>query len=225
VAGAAWTPRSDLRVSVEVYVKRYANYPVARDLPSVSLANLGDAYDTALLLVPMVSRGEGRTGGVELFVQKKLGRRLYGQVSYAFARAEQRALDGLWRPGTFDLPQVATLVGGVKLTQTLEVSTKASYTSGRPVTPLDLEASTAQNREVYDTARINGARAPEYYRLDLRADRRFSFGWGNLALYLEVDNITNRKNVRAYLWDKRHGRMDGEPQAGRTFIGGLNLEL
>lgn len=225
VAGASWTPRPDVRASIEAYTKRYARYPVARTSPSISLANLGDAYDTGLFLAPMVSEGDGRTWGIELFLQKKLGRRLYGQASYAYARAKHRALDGVWRPGAFDLPHVATVVGGVKVTRTLEVSAKATTTSGRPVTPFDLAASTAQNREVLDTARINAERAPEYHRLDFRVDRRFALGWGNLVLYLEVDNVTNRENVRAYLWDKRRSRVDTEPQAGRMWIGGLNLEL
>ncbi len=225
VAGLAWEPLPDLRLSLEGYVKRYADYPVARDFPSISLANLGDASDVSLFLVPMVSAGTGRTRGLELFAQKKLGRRLYGQASYAFARAEHRALDGVWRPGAYDLPHVATLVGGWKVMPALEVSGHASYTSGRPITPLDLAASAAQNREVADAARINGARAPEYWRLDLRADRRFRFPWGNLLIYLEVDNVTNHENVRGYIWNKRLQRLDHEPQAGRMIIGGINFEL
>ncbi len=225
VAGLAFTPRPDLRLSVEAYEKRYDRYPVARDYPHVSLANLGDAYDTDLYLAPFVSRGTGRARGIEVYLQKKLGRRLYGQASYAYSRVQHRALDGVLRPGRFDLPHVATVVGGIKLTRALEVSTRATYTSGRPITPLDLPLSQAQKRAVYDAGRINAERAPVYYRLDLRADRRFAFGFGNLVLYLEIDNVTNRENVRDYIWNKRENRPDTAPQGLRMVIGGLNFEL
>lgn len=225
VAGLALTPRSDLRITVEAYVKRYERYPVARDYRSVSLANLGDAFDTSLFLVPLLSRGTGRARGIEVYVQKKLGRRFYGQASYAYSRVEHRAQDGVLRPGRFDLPHVATAVGGVKLSRTLEVSTRVSYTSGRPITPFDPALSHEQNREVYDVTRINGARAPEYFRFDLRLDRRFELGFGNLVLYLEVDNVTDRENIREYIWNRRENRLDTAPQAGRMIIGGLNLEL
>jgi hypothetical protein len=225
VAGLALTPRPDLRITVEAYAKRYDRYPVARDYTSVSLANLGDAFDTNLFLVPLLSRGTGRARGIEVYVQKKLGRRFYGQASYAYSRVEHRAQDGVLRPGRFDLPHVATAVGGVKLSRALEVSSRLSVTSGRPITPFDQALSRQQNREVYDVSRINGQRAPEYFRLDLRADRRFALGFGNLVLYLEVDNVTDRDNVREYIWNKRENRLDTAPQAGRMIIGGLNLEL
>jgi hypothetical protein len=136
-----------------------------------------------------------------------------------------RALDDVLRPGRFDLPHVATLVGGVKLTRSFEVSTRATYTSGRPITPIDEVLSREQNRAVYDTERVNAARTPEYYRLDLRADRRFAFGFGNLVLYLEVDNVTNRENIREYIWNKRENRIDTAPQSSRMIIGGINIEL
>ena len=42
----------------------------------------------------------------------------------------------------------------------------------------------------------NGLRLPAYTRLDIRADRSFTYRKSRLTLFLEVINATNRENVR-----------------------------
>ena len=46
--------------------------PVASDLPTVSLANIGDTFDVREILFPLTSAGEGYSEGVEFFVEKRL---------------------------------------------------------------------------------------------------------------------------------------------------------
>ena len=46
-AGVAFYPADDLKFSVEGYVKRYADYPVSREHPAITLANAGDQYTIA----------------------------------------------------------------------------------------------------------------------------------------------------------------------------------
>jgi hypothetical protein len=224
VAGLAFRPQPDLKITVEAYNKRYASYPVSTQVPSLSLADYGEQYDGALLL-PLVSQGEGRASGVEFYVQKKLSGALWGQVSYAYSRTEQRALDRIWRPSTFDMPHVLSVIAGCKISKSLEVSSKFSYTSGRPDTPFLAEESAAQNRLVFDMTQLKAERTPAYHRLDFRLDRRNSFRWGSLVWYVEADNVYNRKNVRLYLWNaKTHAR---EPLNQLTLLvmGGVNVRF
>ena len=47
------------------------------------------------------------------------------------------------------------------------------------------------------SAQRNGLRLPAYSRLDLRADRTFTYRKSRLTLFLEVVNATNRDNYRA----------------------------
>jgi hypothetical protein len=42
----------------------------------------------------------------------------------------------------------------------------------------------------------NGVRLPDYARLDLRADRTFTFRSRRLTLFMEVVNVTNHENHR-----------------------------
>ena len=47
----------------------------------------------------------------------------------------------------------------------------------------------------------NGARLPAYHRFDVRANRYFNVGKGQLAVFLEMINLYNRTNVRSYEYD------------------------
>ena len=223
VGGLAVFPTSSVKVTVEGYYKRYRDYPVSTEYPAVSFANIGELYDPAGFLFPMVSTGTGHSYGAELYVQKKLTRRLYGQVSYALSKVEHRALDGVWRRGGFDMPHVFSVIGGYKLGR-LELGTKFTYTSGRPDTPQRPE-SKEQNRLILDLQRLNQDRAPAYHRLDVRADRRFTFGWGNLVAFLECQNLYDRSNIRIFVWNPKLAERDYIPQLRRLILGGVNIQL
>jgi hypothetical protein len=193
-------------------------------MPNVTLADLGDQFDAGYLM-PLASAGLGRADGVELFAQKKLSRALWGQISYAYSRTESRALDGVWRASIFDLPHALALVGGWKMGRGFELSTKFSYTSGRPNLPFDLAESERQNRAVYDLARFKSERLPAYHRLDLRLDRRTAHKWGNLVFYVEAENVYNRNNVRMYLWNAKTRQPEAVSQLKMLVMGGVNVEF
>jgi len=225
VAGIELRPAGDTRITVEAYEKRYERYPVSQELPFITMADAGEQYEISTLVSQLASQGEGRSRGLELFAQKKIGGRLWGQISYALSKTEQRALDGAWRPGSFDLPHVLSVVAGTSLTRRLEMSGKFTYTSGRPTTPILMEESIEQNRLILDADRYNGERAPAYHRLDLRFDHRTSHRWGSMAAYVELDNVYNRTNVRTYYWNPKTRARYDVPQLSFMVIGGFEIRF
>jgi hypothetical protein len=225
VAGLAYVPGPDLKMSIETYQKKYAGYPVSVEYPTLSLANIGDQSGLGGMLIPMTSQGTGRARGVELFLQKKLTGALYGQVSYSFSRTRHAALDGVLRPGAYDSPHTFATILGYKLGPRWEFSTRFTYASGRPYTPPLLAESFAQNRWIEDLARVNAARLPDYHRLDLRADRMFLLGRTNLALYMEVQNVYNRENVAAYGWNPKTRQPNTDKQLGLLPVFGINVQF
>ncbi len=224
VAGLAFYPGRDWKLSVEGARRTYRDYPVSTDFPFFTLADAGEQYDMYTLLIPLVAEGTGRSTGIEVYVQKKASGRLFGQLSYSYSKTEQRALDGVWRPSSFDLPHILSVLGGLKVVQAVEVSAKFSYTSGRPYTPLD-PATVSENRMIYDASRYNAARSRAYHRLDLRGDHRSSFRWGNITTYVEIDNVYNHKNVRAYYWNPKKQKEEAIPQFAFMVIGGLTVQF
>ena len=220
VTGLAWSPGADLRVTAEAYRKTYTHYPVASDLPTVSLANIGDTFDVREILFPLTSAGEGYSEGMELFFEKRLTSKLYGQGNLSFSRTRHAGLDGVLRPGSFDYPFVFNLLGGYRLSPVWEFSARLSFLSGRPFTPYDQAVSTAQRRGVYDLARVNDGRAPDYARVDVRVDRRFSVGGQPINLFVGVQNVINRRNFASYSWNRRtNAQQFGEQQGIFPIVG------
>ena len=220
VTGFAWSPDADLRVTAEAYRKNYTDYPVAGDLPTVSLANIGDTFNVREILFPLTSTGEGHSEGVEFFVEKRLSSRLYGQGNLSFSRTRHAGLDGVLRPGSFDYPFVFNLLGGYRLSPVWELSARVSFLSGRPFTPYDQAESTAQRRGVYDLTRVNAERAPDYARIDIRLDRTFTAGGQPLNVFFGVQNVANRRNFASYNWNRRtNSQQFGEQQGIFPILG------
>jgi outer membrane receptor protein involved in Fe transport len=222
VAGVSWQLDPLTRAGVEVYRKNYADYPVSITLPELSLANVGDTFNVRDVLFPMSSDGTGRAEGIELVIERKPGGRWYGQANLAWSRARHAGLDGVLRPGSFDSPVVANVDGGVALNPQWQLSARFSFLSGRPYTPFDEALSSAQRRGIYDIGLVNGIRAPDYARLDLRVERRFVVGGQPLVIFGGVQNVTNRENVARYTWNRRRNEQSVQTQIGIFPILGLD---
>jgi outer membrane receptor protein involved in Fe transport len=222
ITGLAWSPQPGLRVSAEIYKKTYREYPVAAELPTVSLANIGDTFDVRSILFRLVSAGQGYAEGLEFFVEKRLAGGIYGQANLAFSRTRHAGLDGVLRSGSFDYPHVFNLTGGYQLTTRWDVSARASVLSGRPYTPYDEAVSMAQRRGVYDLERVNALRGPDYIRIDLRGNRRLTVRGQDLNVFFGVQNITNRRNLAGYSWNRRSNTLQVSEQQGVFPIIGFN---
>ena len=208
VGGVTVQPTDTTRVTVEAYRKQYSSYPVARDYPELSLANLGDTFNVREILFPLASEGTGQASGIEFFAERKGSGRWYGQTNLAISRARHAGLDGVLRPGSYDYPVVFNITGGVRLNSKWEVSGRASYLSGRPYTPYDEVTSAAQQRGVYDLSRVNDVRAPFYFRADLRVDRTFTVAGSPLLVFAGAQNITNRTNFTQLVWNRGTSSVD-----------------
>lgn len=220
VTGLAWSPDASLQVTAEAYRKTYTHYPVASDLPTVSLANIGDTFAVREILFPLTSAGEGYSEGAEFFVEKRLTKKLYGQGNLSFSRTRHAGLDRVLRPGSFDYPFVFNLLGGYRLSPAWNLSARLSFLSGRPFTPYDEVVSTEQRRGVHDLARVNAERAPDYGRVDIRVDRTFTVGGQPLNLFAGVQNVTNRRNFASYTWNRRTNTQQfGEQQGFFPILG------
>lgn len=223
VGGASYDIDPATRFTIEAYRKTYRDYPVSSQIPSLSLANVGDTFAIRDVLFPMASAGEGTATGVELFVERKPGvGRWHGRTSVAFSRTRYAGLDGVLRPGSFDYPVVVNVVGGYQLSPRWDVSARLAYLAGRPFTPFDVAASSAQRRGVFDLAQVNAQRAPDYFRLDLRVDRRFTVAGRDVSAFVGVQNVTGRRNVASYAWDRRQNVSRVNEQLGVFPILGLD---
>jgi hypothetical protein len=88
--------------------------------------------------------------------------------------------------------------------------------TGNPTTPL-----VGGIRDTYSqyyqgvSGEINSVRLPDFHQLDLRVDKTFLLRKFRIGLYLEVQNIYNRKNAESLIYGGRQlfqqGRVVGLP--------------
>ncbi len=225
LTGLTWIVNSNTRVTLEGYYKRYKDYPVSPLFPQFSLANAGDSFEQNELLLPYVSFGRGRVRGLELFVEKKFAKKWYGQSNLSWSRTRHAGFDGVLRPGSFDYPLVANGVMGYALNRKWDFSVRAAYLTGRPITPFNIALSSAQRRAVFDLARYNSVRAPDYFRLDFRVDRTFTFREKPVVLFVGLQNATNRQNFAFPSWSRANNKQTIETQLGLFPIVGLNWKF
>jgi hypothetical protein len=82
------------------------------------------------------------------------------------------------------------------------LGSKLRLLSGQAYTPFDPERSAltypVTGRGVPDWDRVGAERSDVYARLDVRVEKTFFFQRWDAVVYLDLQNILNRKNVTGY---------------------------
>ena len=78
------------------------------------------------------------------------------------------------------------------------VSVPVQLVSGNPYSPTNLHNPPEQIPW--------GGTLPPFFQLDVRADRTWHRAWGDIDFFLDIQNVTNRRNVegREYGYDDAH---------------------
>ena len=215
--------KEDILLKIEGFVKDYSNYPVSNLRPYLILANTGAGFSddnyTSLGLDPLQSSGKGLTKGVEFSVQKKLSDTpFYGIMSLTISKSDFTPLDGIERAGLYDQNVLFNISGGYKFSAEWEGSFKFRFASGSPYTPFDING----NQSVSD---YNSRRLIPTHSLDLRIDKRWNFSSSVLIIYLDIQNIYNRKNTNSVRWDPRIMKVDESSSIGILPSLGISLEF
>jgi hypothetical protein len=203
VVGVEQLLRTDTKISLEVYLKNYFDYPASMNQKFLVLANTGagfggsqEAY-ASFGIDPLVSGGSGKASGVELFLQKKMSEiPCYGLVSVSYTDSRFTALDGISRPSNFNQRWILNIGGGYIMEKVWEFSAKFRFATGRPYTPYNADGT--QEIAAYNTARIRAN-----HSLDIRAERRWNFTEWNLMTYIDIQNIYNRRPLDVPVFDER----------------------
>jgi outer membrane receptor protein involved in Fe transport len=137
----------------------------------------------------------GRSYGFELIARRRLGQRLFGWVTYALARSERDYPVAGWRPADFDQTHLVNLVASYALGRAWTVSTVFHYNSGRPYTPGVAE-------DELQLADRNRGRLPDYWRADLRIEKREAFDTWYLDFYVDWLNVSLRREAVSWNYNR-----------------------
>ncbi len=197
---AALGPRLSLPAAFTLelvgYVKKLDQLAVRTDATPPALARALEAH------------GEGRSYGAALCLRRDLADGFSGVLNYTLSRSQRSDADGHMRAFDLDQTHVLSLLLGFERGP-FRASARMRAASGRPRTRLvghydDSKTGLEQPR----FGAHNAARNPPFAALDLHGEWTFSWPRADAALFVDLMNVTNRKNVEevAYTPDFRARR-------------------
>ncbi len=170
----------DVSASVTLFQSIFMNMT---DAIGVARADVGDIEDN------LEQRSLGRSMGMEVYLRRRLSKRLGGFISYTLSRST-RSFGRVHIPSAFDRTHVLNMAVAYDLGRRWRVGARGTYYSGIPSTLTELAYVVRRDRE----------RAPGFYRLDARLEKQWAINkegaWWSLVF--EVQNATFQKEVIEY---------------------------
>jgi TonB family protein len=179
---------AEMRFTPEIFGSVEGFYNHLSQLPTASTSS-GAPY--------LVNDGVGNAYGLEFLLRHSLTRRFFGWVAYTLSRSERRNHPGdPLRLFTQDQTQVLTAIASYKLPRNWQIGGRFRFASGNNVTPV-IGARRNDNVDVFAPiyGAINSERLPSFNQLDIRVDKTWVFDLWSLDLFLDVQNVYNRRSV------------------------------
>ena len=188
VFGLEFINSESSRFTVELFDKRYSNYPVSLT-DMVSLANKGGDFEV-LGNEKILTIGKGKSYGLELLYQQKLKNNFYGILSYTFFYSKFSGIDKIYLPSVWDNRNLFSFTGGYKLKKNWEISSKLRYTDKTPYAPINFELSNVSYPEIiFDYSQLGNYFLDKFLKLDLRIDKRWNFKSTSMNFYIDAENL------------------------------------
>ena len=147
-----------------------------------------------------MSNGTGNARGIEFTITKKLNNNLYILFNYTYCKSIRKdSVNGKEYDFDYDSPHILNLMSTYKFAKWWDFSITCRYSTGLPYTPYDITTRYQANGKWFcEKGEKNSERLPDYFRVDVRVDRRFIFRNFNISAFAEVWNLTNHENVMNY---------------------------
>jgi outer membrane receptor for ferrienterochelin and colicin len=183
-------------ISLEGFYKRYSDYPVSV-LDEVSLANKGADFEV-LGNEDVETVGKGRSYGLEFQYQQKLLNNFYSIFSYTYFFSEFTGFDStVYIPSVWDSRHLVSFVGGYKLKNNWEISSRYRFAGKTPYVPTNLEATLVSYPEIIlDYTRLGDEKLETFSQLDIRVDKKWNYNQFSLNVFFEIQNVLGQSIPR-----------------------------
>ena len=196
--GLSWHPGNTFELSAEGFYKQYDKIPfsIADGIP---LACKGNDYGV-IGNEALSSTAQGRAYGIEILMKWLIAKKLNLASSFTLFKSEYRNnKQSGYIASAWDNRYIFNMSGTYNFPHNWSLGMKISCIGGAPYTPYDVEKSSlvtawnAQGRPYYDYTKYNTGRLPTFGQLDVRVDKTFYLKRCMLGLYIDLQNVTNRK--------------------------------
>jgi hypothetical protein len=212
VLGYNWNFARDFRLKTEVYYQHLYDVPVDPNDSTNTMSALN--FSSGFTNDKLANKGTGRNYGVELTLEKFFSNNWYMLTTASLFESKYTMPDGVERNTLFNSKYIFNVVGGKEFEvgrnkqNILGLNVRSMWRGGYRTTPLDLEESIAQNREVRDYSRAFETKVPDYFRIDAGISYRKNKPSWSWILSLDVQNVTSRLNVWEEYYSPETGKIE-----------------
>lgn len=131
--------------------------------------------------------------------EKFLNKGFYGLLTLSLYDSKYQGYDGVWRNTAFNSNFAVNLLAGyewkIGKKNYLTLDLKTTWSGGMRYIPIDLAASIAAGEQVLDYTHSYEKKYSDYFRTDLRIGFKQNFGKVSQEFGLDLQNVTNHKNL------------------------------
>lgn len=220
VLGYNIQPFNDWRFKTEIYYQSIYNVPVNTFSSSYSMLNTGATFKTDLQ-DNLTNEGTGKNYGFELTIEKFFSKGYYGLFTTSIYSSKYEGSDGVERNTAFNGKYIFNVLAGKEWKvgnekrNKISVDSKFTNAGGRAFTPIDLTASNAIGQEQLSTNTYSSF-YDNYYRFDLKMGYSLNSSKRKISqtFSLDLQNVTNHKNVFSQTYDDRSQSISTTYQLG-----------
>jgi hypothetical protein len=194
-----WNISNHLRVKAETYYQTLSNVPIENGPSSFSALNTGVSFGPSEV-DSLVNEGTGENYGLELTLERFYNKGYYFLITTSLFDSKYKGSDGVERNTAFNTQYVFNVLAGKewslgKKGKFLSLNVKLTTIGGKPLTPIDFEASNQYRRTIYVESRAFSERQEAYFRTDIKLSYRKEYSKSTLEISLDMQNVTNNQNI------------------------------
>jgi hypothetical protein len=210
VAGYEYRLTENLRIKAEGYYQHLYNLPVENSETS-TYATINEGQD--FRYVELVNQGKGRNYGIEMTIERFFDKNYYFLINSSLYRSKYTPLDGIERNTAYaDNYLVNVLAGkeytnlGRKHNKTIALNAKVFFGGGKKYIPLLRDdtgqiISNPENGAVWDYDKAYEGKIDDIYNVTFSASYKVNKRKTTHELFLNIDNITNRRSRISEFYD------------------------
>lgn len=185
-----------LRLKIESYFQHLFQIPIKSGAEETySIINQQWSFMTD----PLVNEGFGKNYGAEFTLEQFTYKNLYILLSASLYQSLYKTQEGKWRNTRYNGNANLTLTAGKeynwKKNRVFGMNIRSVYSGGLRTTPINLEESISQKETVLVENLAFEEQNPAYFRADFRISLKWNKPKSTSTLALDIQNLTNRKNI------------------------------
>ena len=203
VMGYDYFINEHVRLKMEVYYQYLFNV-LTSDVPNSTFSSVN--ANSAIVTDALSDKGTASNIGMEITLERFLNKNYYYLFTASLFDSKYKMPDGREFDSRYNAGYIFSFLAGKEYNigknrkNVFGINAKVIWNGGNRYVPIDVESSmqTGQTIRFHNLGHANSL--PDYYRLDLTASFRKNNPKTAHIISLQIQNVTNRENVKDYFY-------------------------